>query len=65
MVCNCPQCGMLMGQTERGLYSTCICPGCGHRCDICLGSGEQMKKGGEPPSSILETYEWDKEKPSR
>lgn len=57
MICNCPKCGTLMGHKEQGLESRCVCPACGHSCDICLGSGTMMEKGGAVPLDIWMKYE--------
>ncbi|MFR4250567.1 MAG: hypothetical protein ACLUR9_09335 [Christensenellales bacterium] len=57
MICNCPICGTLMSHKEQGIESKCICPACQHTCDICLGSGKMMQKGGAVPMDIWLKYE--------
>ena len=38
MRCSCPHCGLYMIQNERGLESRCVCPGCFHTCNACMGT---------------------------
>ena len=46
-----------MSHKEQGIESKCICPACQHTCDICLGSGKMMQKGGAVPMDIWLKYD--------
>lgn len=37
MRCGCQRCGAYMAQSE-GLELGCVCPECGYRCKLCLGT---------------------------
>lgn len=54
MVCGCLVCGTLMVHSEKGIYSTCVCPACDNRCDDCLGSGTPIQKGEQLPEDFEE-----------
>ena len=47
-----------MVHQEKGLQSCCICPECQHTCNVCMGSGTKMEKGGAVPDDILLQYEY-------
>lgn len=42
MQCACPDCGIVMGWREKGVFSECRCPECGYRCSACLGTKDVL-----------------------
>lgn len=44
MQCGCPQCGILMSLSNKGVQSECTCPNCFYACSACLGTKSVMTK---------------------
>ena len=43
MRCGCPHCEAYMIQSEtEGM--ACVCPSCGYRCNVCLGTGTVISR---------------------
>ncbi|MEG1560667.1 MAG: hypothetical protein RRY79_07535 [Clostridia bacterium] len=40
MRCGC-DCGGYMVQSERGVFSGCVCPDCGKQCTACMGNRDE------------------------
>lgn len=43
MRCGCPHCDAFMVQEDE-CQSACVCPGCGYRCNACLGTGTALSR---------------------
>lgn len=48
MRCGCPVCSTYMIQSERGVFSGCVCPNCGAVCTACVSAA------GQTPASLAE-----------
>lgn len=43
MRCGCPECGAYMANSD-GVALGCVCPQCGFRCRMCLGTDTVISK---------------------